>query len=136
MTFTESEISYLAEQRLGRLATVAPDGYPHNRPVLVHHNATTQTIDVAGHGLSESSKWRNAQADPRVSFVVDDMVSLRPWHPRGVEVRGEAELLSGPEVSPFGDEVIRIHPRRILSWGLDADNPREMVTRNVSTSVG
>lgn len=136
MTFTETEIAYLADQRLGRIATVAPDGYPHNRPVGVHYNSTEQTIDIVGYDLSESGKWRNAKAHPRVSFVVDDLASVQPWRPRGVEVRGDAELLRGSGVSPFGDEVIRIHPRRILSWGLDPDNPRGMVKRDVAASPG
>ncbi|MBB4932018.1 pyridoxamine 5'-phosphate oxidase family protein [Lipingzhangella halophila] len=132
MTFTEAEIEYLAGQRLGRIATVAPDGYPHNRPVGVHYNATEQTIDVVGYDLSDSTKWRNAAANPSVSFVVDDLASVQPWRPRGIEIRGDAELLRGPEVSPFGDEVIRVHPRRILTWGLDPDSPRAMVRRDVA----
>ncbi|TQN31566.1 pyridoxamine 5'-phosphate oxidase family protein [Haloactinospora alba] len=132
MTFTEAEIDYLNSQRLGRLSTVAPDGYPNNRPVLVHHNPQTGTIDVTGFDLSQSGKWRNVGADPHVSFVVDDLASVKPWRPRGVEVRGDAERLTGEGVSPFGDEVIRIHPRRILSWGLDPDSPRAMERRDVS----
>lgn len=132
MTFTETEIDYLNSQRLGRLSTVAPDGYPNNRPVLVHHNSQTGTIDVTGFDLSQSSKWRNVGGDPHVSFVVDDLASVKPWRPRGVEVRGDAERLSGEGASPFGDEVIRIHPRRILSWGLDPESPRTMERRDVS----
>ena len=33
MTFTEQELAYLSTQRLGRLATIAPDGFPQNNPV-------------------------------------------------------------------------------------------------------
>jgi pyridoxamine 5'-phosphate oxidase family protein len=45
---------------------------------------------------------------------------------RGVEIRGDAELLTG-DAPPadgagwFSDEVIRIGPRRICSWHLDAE---------------
>ncbi|WP_046472359.1 PPOX class F420-dependent oxidoreductase [Allosalinactinospora lopnorensis] len=136
MMFTEAEIEYLDGQRLGRLATVGPDGYPQNRPVGVHYNTEKQTIDVVGYDLSTSRKWRNAESHPYVSFVVDDLVSVKPWRARGIEVRGEAELLRGPGVSPFGDEVIRIHPRRILSWGLDPENSRRMVKRDVAAPAG
>ena len=33
--------------------------------------------------------------------------------PRGIEVRGEAEAIEEPE------PLIRIYPRRIISWGLE-----------------
>jgi pyridoxamine 5'-phosphate oxidase family protein len=29
------------------------------------------------------------QANPRVSFVIDDIVSTQPWKVRGIEIRGE-----------------------------------------------
>jgi pyridoxamine 5'-phosphate oxidase family protein len=34
--FTEAEIEYLDVQRLGRMATVGPDGQPHIIPVEHH----------------------------------------------------------------------------------------------------
>jgi hypothetical protein len=40
---------------------------------------------------------------------------------RGIEIRGEAEVLmsGGKTVVPFfNDEMFRIKPRRIYSWGL------------------
>jgi pyridoxamine 5'-phosphate oxidase family protein len=72
--------------------------------------------------MGRTKKWRNLQKNPKVALVVDDIVSLRPWRVRGVDIRGEAELLVGPhELGPhFSEEVIRIHPRRIHSWGLEA----------------
>jgi len=53
--------------------------------------------------------------------VVDDLASVQPWRPRGIEIRGEAEILSqgGKEVIPgFDNEMFRIHPKRIYAWGL------------------
>ncbi len=49
---------------------------------------------------------------------------LPPWQPRGVEVRGRAEVFEegGDEVnSDFGAELIRLHPSRIVGWGIDTD---------------
>jgi len=54
------------------------------------------------------------------SLVVDDV--LPPWQPRAVEVRGEASALdSGGKaiMEGFDDPIIRIRPRRIVSWGLE-----------------
>jgi len=43
--------------------------------------------------------------------VVDDV--LPPFSPRGIEIRGRAEVIDGPQ------PVIRLHPERIVAWGLD-----------------
>ena len=61
--------------------------------------------------------------DPRCRFVVDDIVSVDPWRVRGMEIRGDAAALSDqtPLMPGFSPELIRIHPRRIRSWGLDPE---------------
>ncbi|MFI1884586.1 PPOX class F420-dependent oxidoreductase [Streptomyces jumonjinensis] len=118
--FTEAERVYLASQRLGRLATVDPKGQPQANPVGFFPR-DDGTILIGGHALATTKKWRNLRANPKVALVVDDMVSLRPWKVRGVDIRGEAELLTGPhELGPhFSEELIRIHPHTIHSWGLE-----------------
>ncbi|SRR6266540_3784691 len=125
MTFTEQELEYLAGQRLGRLATLAPDGYPQNNPVGFWVNRELGTIDIGGHGMGASRKFGNVRKHPRVSFVVDDILSVQPWRVRGVEIRGEAEALTDqePPMPGFSRELIRIHPRRIRAWGIDAAAP-------------
>jgi pyridoxamine 5'-phosphate oxidase family protein len=99
-TFTSKEIEYLHDQRLGRLATVNVRGVPHVVPVAFRYNAGLDTIDIGGHNLSRSKKYRDAQ------------------------VRGRAEVLGegGEEVGPgFDPEVIRIFPERVVGWGIDSD---------------
>ncbi|UFQ18849.1 MULTISPECIES: PPOX class F420-dependent oxidoreductase [Streptomyces] len=117
--FSEAERAYLRSQRLGRMATVDPKGQPQANPVGFFPQ-DDGTILVGGHALGNTKKWRNLQANPKVSLVVDDIVSLEPWRVRGIDIRGEAELLTGPHaLGPgFSEELIRIHPRRIHSWGL------------------
>ncbi|MXM63862.1 PPOX class F420-dependent oxidoreductase [Streptomyces sp. HUCO-GS316] len=121
--FSAAERAYLRSQRLGRLATVDPHGQPQANPVGFFPQ-DDGTILVGGLAMGRTKKWRNLQKNPKVALVVDDIVSLRPWRVRGVDIRGEAELLVGPhELGPhFSEEVIRIHPRRIHSWGLE-DRP-------------
>jgi pyridoxamine 5'-phosphate oxidase family protein len=123
--FTEAELGYLAGQSLGRLATVGETGEPHVVPVGFRHNAEMDTIDIGGHGIARSKKYRDVARDGRVAFVVDDLASIDPWRVRGIEVRGTAAVLpvGGEEVGPgFDPEVIRITPHRIVSWGIeDAD---------------
>ncbi|MEV7884742.1 PPOX class F420-dependent oxidoreductase [Streptomyces sp. NPDC002817] len=119
--FSEAERAYLKSQRLGRLATVSPQGQPQANPVGFFPQ-DDGTILVGGYEMGRSKKWRNLQKNPKVALVVDDIVSLRPWTVRGIDIRGEAELLVGPHElgAHFSEEVIRIRPRRIHSWGLDA----------------
>src|ERR671938_1727691 len=91
--FTTAEIAYLQSQRLGRLATVGPDGQPHVVPVAFRYNPEHDTIDIGGHGFAQRKKYRDVQANPRVAFVVDDLASVEPWRPRMLEIRGVADIL-------------------------------------------
>jgi pyridoxamine 5'-phosphate oxidase family protein len=127
MSFSDEELAYLSTQRLGRLATVAPDGFPQNNPVGFWINAELGTVDIGGRALGSTRKFRNVRANPKVAFVVDDLASVRPWHVRGVEIRGEAEALTDQETgrSGFSPEIIRIHPRRVRAWGLEPQAPED-----------
>ena len=121
LELTDNERNYLAGQLLGRLATIGPDGSPQVRPVGFIVNEQTATIDIGGHNLGRSRKFANIRRDNRVSLVVDDLASIEPWAPRGIEIRGEAEAIGGVEpVRPgFSSELILIHPIRVIAWGLD-----------------
>lgn len=112
--FTEAELAYLTgERRLGRIATVGADGTPHVAPVGFAYNSTADTLDVGGANFAATKKFRDVRRAGRAALVVDDVASVDPWRPRGVEVRGRAEATDSP------DPLIRIHPERIVSWGLD-----------------
>ncbi|HEV7629197.1 MAG TPA: PPOX class F420-dependent oxidoreductase [Streptomyces sp.] len=115
----EAERTYLGSQRLCRMATVDPSGQPQVNPVgfFLQEDGT---ILSGGLALGATKRWRNLQANPRISLVVDDLVSVQPWTVRGVEIRGEAELLTGPhDLAPgMSDELIRVHPQWVHSWGL------------------
>lgn len=123
MAFTQAEIDYLTSQLLGRIATVAPDGTPQVRPTSFHYNAELGTIDVGGYHMADTQKYRNVAAGSAASIVVDDLASVDPWLARGIEVRGTSTVVSGqePYMAGFDGTVIRIHPTRILSWGLEPD---------------
>lgn len=120
--FTEKELEYLQGQRLGRLATVNAAGAPHVVPLTFRYNAELDTIDLFGMGMARSKKYRDAGRTGLAAFVVDDAGG--EWRIRGVEVRGRAEIVtSGAKAinERFDDEFIRLHPERIVGWGLDAD---------------
>ena len=110
--FSEAELAYLLGGRqLGRLATVGADGMPHVIPVGWSYNAELDSIDVGGRDPARTKKFRDVARTGRAAIVVDDV--LPPWRPRCVEVRGRAEAVESPTA------LIRIHPDRIVSWGMD-----------------
>ncbi len=112
--FTEAELRYLTGgSRLGRLATVGADGTPHVVPVGWIYNAARDTIDIGGFELERTKKFRDAARSGRAAIVVDDVESVDPWRTRAIEVRGRAEAIALPT------PLIRIHPERIISWGLE-----------------
>jgi pyridoxamine 5'-phosphate oxidase family protein len=119
--FTDKEREYLATQRLGRIATVGPDGQPHVVPTSFGYNAEHDAIDVGGLRMSQTKKLRDAQRTGRASIVIDDV--LPPWQPRMIEIRGTATVLpeGGKALNErFEDTVVRIQPTRIISFGIDS----------------
>ena len=113
--FTHAEIRYLAGGRqLGRIATVGADGTPHVVPVAWIYNAARDTIDVGGSELERTKKFRDVKRTGRAAIVIDDLESTDPWRPRGIEIRGRGEAIAMPT------PMIRIHPERIVTWGIEA----------------
>jgi pyridoxamine 5'-phosphate oxidase family protein len=124
MTFKPHEIEYLRGADLGRLATIQGDGTPQNSPVGFTYNEELGTIDIAGYQMSKSQKYRNLAHNDRVAFVVDDIASRDSWRVRCLEIRGTAEQSeTAPEPGAAGEHldtaIIRITPRRIISFGID-----------------
>jgi pyridoxamine 5'-phosphate oxidase family protein len=118
---TPGQIEYLTSQRLGRLATTGPDRKPHVVPTSFRYNPESGTIDVGGHRMADTKKYRDVQANGWAAIVVDDLVSIDPWRPRMLEIRGRAEAVphGGAHLGPgFGEHFIRIHPEKVNSFGL------------------
>jgi pyridoxamine 5'-phosphate oxidase family protein len=111
--FSEAELAYLqGDAGLGRIATVGRDGMPHVTPVGWKVDAEAGVIEISGSNFAATKKFRDVERTGRAAIVIDDV--RPPWRPRGVEIRGRAEAVREP------DARIRIHPERIVAWGLDA----------------
>jgi pyridoxamine 5'-phosphate oxidase family protein len=96
------------------------DGNPHVVPVGFRYNPVTDTIEIGGHNIAQTKKWRDAGRHPRVAFLVDDV--LPPWQPRSIEILADAELLEyGGEEFARGlhSQIIRLYPVKIIAWGID-----------------
>ncbi|WP_026874893.1 PPOX class F420-dependent oxidoreductase [Jiangella gansuensis] len=110
--FSEAELAYFASgPGLGRLATVDAAGRPRIVPLGWRYNPDEDALDLGGHDVAATRRFRDVQLNADVAFVVDDV--LPPWQPRAVIVHGRAEAIREPEA------LIRIRPDRVISWGLD-----------------
>jgi pyridoxamine 5'-phosphate oxidase family protein len=83
-------------------------------PVAWIYNAARDAIEIGGSELADTKKFRDVKRTGRAAIVIDDLESIDPWHPRGIEIRGRGEAIAMPT------PLIRIHPERVVSWGLEA----------------
>src|ERR1700756_3655496 len=138
MTLTEAEQHFLAAQRHGRLATIAPDGTPQVKPVGFSCNQELGTIDIAGMNMARSAKFKNVQSNPNVAFVADDVPAPEDGAGGGrvPEIRAAAETATAPPGADghLAPEIIRIHPRRVLAFNVDPDRPG-LQARDVGADV-
>jgi PPOX class F420-dependent enzyme/OxyR family protein len=84
-------------------------------PLTFSFNAEEDTIDVGGVKFGASKKWRDAQHNPKVTFLVDDVLR-DPRRARAIEIRGLSDVLAtgGSKINPrfpnFAEEFLRIRP--------------------------
>jgi pyridoxamine 5'-phosphate oxidase family protein len=125
MTFSDAEVRFLSRQPRGHLATLGPNRIPQVKPLGFTYNSTLGTIDITGFNMGASAKYRNVQTNPSVAFVVDEVTQESMEGSHFLEIRGVAETALGTH-DPQGHlapEIIRIHPRRIISFNVDPDHP-------------
>lgn len=125
--FTDAESIYLKGQMLARLATATPAGRPHVVPVSYSFDTDSDTIHIGAHELPDRGQnrlyHRYIEKNPFVALVVDDVTSTDPWTPRGIQIRGRAEIKTegGERLAPgFGPIWVKVVPERITSWGIEA----------------
>ena len=98
MELTPAEDEFLRSQRIGRLSTVGPDGWPHVMPVM-YELAEDGTFEFDADGV----KLRNIVASGRAAMVVDAMGPKR-----GIALQGSCAII--------GHERARLTPLRKMSW--------------------
>ena len=145
MSFKPREVEFMKAADLARLATIQPDGTLQNSPVGFSYNEELGTLDIHGYRMSKSRKFRNLAANSTVALVIDDIVSRNPWRVRCLEIRGTAEQAESgersrePNNAEIDTAIIRITPRRIISFGIDdtETEPHKLATdsRDVPTAA-
>jgi len=111
ISFTDEEAEYLSQSKIARLATSSARNQPHVVPVTFEFDG--QHFYFSGWNLQQSLKCKNIQNNDRVALVIDDLATVRPWRPRGVEIRGRAQL----EENDNG-LYVKVTPEKKISWGL------------------
>jgi pyridoxamine 5'-phosphate oxidase family protein len=120
--FTNDELAYMRSQRLGRIATVGPDGQPDNAAVGFQVGDDGM-ITVGGMDIAGSRKGRNVwHGSDKVALIVDDLETVDPWRPRGIRIYGRAELIGAKDDPPHGGSL-RITPGISWSWGIEEHPP-------------
>jgi pyridoxamine 5'-phosphate oxidase family protein len=92
-------------------------------PVGWSYDSELDAIQVGGIDLQGTKKFKDVLRTGRAAVVIDDLASTDPWRPRGIEIRGRSEAIDQPVA------VIRIHPERVVSWGLDGGRNARNVNR-------
>ncbi|MEI6403270.1 MAG: PPOX class F420-dependent oxidoreductase [Actinomycetota bacterium] len=114
--FTPAEVAYLRSQPLMRFASASPSGRPDVAPVVFQVDG--DDIVTGGFDITHTVRYRNVEANPRVSVVVDDLASTDPWSPRGVKIIGTAVIEDSD-----GSPRFRISPEVIISWAINDTTP-------------
>ncbi|MGH7776102.1 MAG: pyridoxamine 5'-phosphate oxidase family protein [Candidatus Dormibacterales bacterium] len=100
LQWSAAELQFLREQRLGRLATVGPSGWPHVMPVM-YQLSDDGSLEFDADGV----KLRNLGLEPRTALVID-----AGGPRRGIAVQGRARIV--------GHERAMLIPERRFTWGL------------------
>ena len=114
MSFTQSELEFLRSSRLGRIATSSSSGEP-DVAVVGYRLLDDMRVEVGGMDNTRTRKYHNAKANPRASFVVDELASVDPWRPRGLKFTGPAAL--GEDAR--GRPTLVLSAETVWSWGLN-----------------
>lgn len=118
--FSEAEKNYLRSQRLARVATASAKGKPEVSPVGFEFDGKYFWIGSHSQEIFPTTRrYKNITAgNASVSLVIDDLVSVEPWRPRGIKVGGTAEVMEHKGI--FGEgKYFRVTPRITVSWGIE-----------------
>jgi pyridoxamine 5'-phosphate oxidase family protein len=111
VNFTDEEVEFLGQAKLARIATSSRSNQPHVVPIGYEFDG--MHFYFGGWNLDQSLKFRNIKNNSKVALVVDDLLTVRPWRPRGIEIRGVANVEENQD-----GLYVKVTPLRKISWGL------------------
>ena len=133
--FSQAEIDYVNSQRVCRIATVSQKGEPEVSPVGIQFDG--KYFYVGSHNpdfFPKTRRYRNiTSGNNRLSIVLDDMVSIEPWRPRGIRIQGRAEVVDNEGIF-CKRKYFRITPAVSMSWGLEPNQYDQRSPGNMYSS--
>ena len=115
--FTDEETKYIGSQKLARIAT-SSNGSSQPDVAPVGYDFDGEYFYIGGINVERTLKYKNVRVNPRVSLVIDDLLSTNPWQVRGLKIHGSADIVEREGYTGAG-EYIRIKPAKKWSWGID-----------------
>jgi hypothetical protein len=94
--------AFLGDERVCRIATVGPNGAPHNTPLWFVWDGTSLWL----YSLFKSQRWTDIARDPRVSVIVDAGIAYTEL--RGVELIGSLEQVGDVPRSATPDPELEV----------------------------
>ena len=127
--FSEQELAFLRTQPLARIGTVDNDGQPTVDAVGFEFDGAR--FYIGGHQLETTRKYKNILSGQRkVSLLIDDLKSLRPWQPRGIRIHGIAEVVQRQGHLGQGSYLV-ITPTVSWSWGIEEPEARQVGPKKI-----
>jgi pyridoxamine 5'-phosphate oxidase family protein len=114
--YTEKEREYIKSQHLARIGTSSRKADPDVAPVGFDFDG--ENFYVGGYDVTKTLKYKNTMENPKATLVIDDLVSVNPWKPRMLKVRGPTEIVDHKGYVGPG-KYIRIKPVFKRSFGID-----------------
>jgi pyridoxamine 5'-phosphate oxidase family protein len=116
--FSAQELSYLQSQPLMRIGTVAGNGQVDVDAAMFEFDGAS--FFIGGVNLAGTRKYKNiAGGQTLVSLLVDDLVTVQPWQPRGLKVHARAVIVER-DTGRFGPgEYFAVTPLVSWSWGVE-----------------
>jgi pyridoxamine 5'-phosphate oxidase family protein len=128
--FSGKEVEYIESQPVARIATAAevwtgPDYRSEdNTSITVQPDVVPvgfyfdgEYFYIGGFNMPKSTKYKNVLRNSLVALVIDDLISIKPWQPRGIRVYGDAEITKrqGASLENYGTRgsaATVVRPRR------------------------
>ena len=130
----------VGDRRSGAVQDLRDEAVANVVPTGFNLDGDKGVLEIGAHDLPDRGQNRrymiHIRANPYVAFVVDDLATEPTWAPRGVSVRGPAQIhpKGGERLAPgFGPIWVEIIPESISAWGIDTSvyeqpNSRKVVT--------
>ena len=144
MIFTNKEKEYIGSQIIARIATTNcqiskvenhddtdTKGVGKNQPdvVPVGFDFDGEYFYIGGMHFFKSLKYKNAIKNNKVALVIDDLLTINPWKPRGIRIYGTSDLVERQggymsyihkSQSQSQSHYLRIKPTKKWSWGIES----------------